>query len=74
MSYITKTIRLTGTSENSIEEAVTTALGRASSALEDVMTFRVVEIEGTVDASGTPAEYSVTLDVAFVVRESVVEH
>ena len=74
MSLITKTVRLSGSSKNSIEEAITAVLGRAVSTLEDVQTFRVVELEGTVDESGVPAQYSVTLDIAFVVRESAVEH
>lgn len=74
MGYITKTVRLSGSSENSIEEAITAVLGRAASTLEDVQTFRVVDVEGTVDESGVPSAYSVTLDITFVVRESAGEH
>lgn len=74
MGAITKTVRLSGSSPNSIEEAIAAVLGRASSTLEEVVSFKVVDLEGTVDTSGVPAEYSVTLDIEFVVKESAAEH
>ncbi len=74
MGFITKTVRLSGSSQYSIEDAIASVLGRAANTLKDVQAFRVVELGGTVDESGVPAEYSVTLDVTFVVRESAAEH
>ncbi len=64
---ITKTVRLAGRASN-IEDAITTVLGRAAQTVEQVVTFRVVEIGGTVDAAGVPTGYEVTVDVTFTVR------
>ncbi|MBT8241820.1 MAG: dodecin family protein [Acidimicrobiia bacterium] len=67
---ITKTVRLTGGSPDSIEDSVNGVLGRAAETLSDIQSFRVVEVGGTVDSSGAPSEYTVTLDITFVVKES----
>ena len=45
-------------------------LGRAAETLSEIQSFKVVEVGGTVDSSGAPADYTVTLDITFVVRES----
>ena len=74
MGFVTKTVRLSGTAEDSIEGAIAAVLGRAAGTLQDVRVFRLVELEGTVDESGVPSGYSVTLDVTFNVRESAAEH
>jgi flavin-binding protein dodecin len=67
---ITKTVRLTGSSAATIEEAIAGVLGRAAETLQDIQNFTVVDIAGTVDPSGIVAEYRVTLDITFVVKES----
>ncbi len=67
---ITKTVRLSGTCPDSIEDAIAGVLGRAAETLSDIQSFRVVEVGGTVDSSGAPSEYNVTLDITFVVKES----
>jgi flavin-binding protein dodecin len=71
MTPITKTIRLSGGSERSIEDAVSTVLGRAALTIRDVLSFEIVNVGGTVSDSGVPAEYNVTLDITFTVRESL---
>ena len=71
MQSITKTIRLSGGSEHSIEDAVSTVLGRAALTISDIQSFDIVNAGGTVSPSGVPAEYTVTLDITFTVRESV---
>lgn len=71
MQPVTKTIRLSGGSERSIEDAVATVLGRAALTISDVRSFEIVSVGGTVSDSGVPAEYSVTLDITFTVRESL---
>jgi flavin-binding protein dodecin len=71
---ITKTVRVSGSSELSIEDAIVGILGRASETIEEIRSFRVVEVEGLVEGSGIPAEYTVTLDIRFVVKESPTEH
>lgn len=70
MDQITKTVRLSGSASDSIEDAVAAVLGRAALTLEEIQSFEVVSLSGSVDASGVPAEYHVTLDVTFAVRES----
>ena len=74
MGPITKTVRVSGSSPRSIEDAITGILGRAAETLEDIKSFKVVVVEGTVDQSGAPSEYTVTLDIRFVVKESAAEH
>lgn len=69
MSYITKTVMLSGTSPHSMEEAISVVLARASETIEEIQRFTVEQLGGTVDAAGLP-EYSVTLAITFVVRES----
>ena len=73
MAGITKTIRLSGGSERSIEDAVATVLGRAAETIADIRSFEVVTLGGAVSASGVPASYEVTLDITFGVRDSVHE-
>jgi hypothetical protein len=71
MSRISKTIRLSGGSPDSIEDAIATVLARAALTITDIVRFEVVSIAGSVDAAGAPAHYEVTLDVTFGVKESV---
>ena len=74
MGPITKTVRVSGSSPRSIEDAIAGILGRAAETLVDIKSFKVKEVEGTVDRSGAPAEYTVTLDIRFVVKETAAEH
>ncbi len=71
MSMITKTVRLSGGSPGSIEDAVRTVLARAATTIDEITEFAVVSVRGSVDESGVPTEFSVTLDVTFAVKESV---
>jgi flavin-binding protein dodecin len=71
---ITKTVRLSGSSPRSIEDAISGILGRAAETLEEIKSFKVIGVEGEVDQSGAPSEYTVTLDIRFVVKESAAEH
>lgn len=74
MGPITKTVRVSGSSSRSIEDAIIHILGRAAETLEEIRSFRVVEVEGIVGESGAPTEYTVTLDLRFTVKESPSEH
>lgn len=74
MGPITKTVRLSGSSHQSIEDSISGILGRAAETLEEIKSFKVISVEGEVDRSGAPSEYTVTLDVLFVVKESAAEH
>jgi flavin-binding protein dodecin len=71
MEPITKTIRLSGGSERSIEDAISTVLGRAALTIKDIHSYEVVRVGGTVSDSGVPATHTVTLDITFGVRESI---
>ncbi len=70
---VTKTVRLTA-GARTIEEAITTALARAAETTEGILSFKIIEVSGKVDDSGVPAEFHVTVDVTFTVRESAVRH
>ena len=65
---IRKTVRLSGDS-GTIEDAISTVLGRAALTIDRIESFRVVDIAGDVAASGVPTGYRVTLDITFEVRE-----
>lgn len=71
MSDITKTVTLSGSSTDSIEDAVRTVLARAALTIEGIERFDLVNVWGEVDPSGVPSLFTVTLDITFVVRESV---
>lgn len=73
MSSITKTIRLSGKAEGSIEDAVRTVLARAATTITDIHEFTIVKVGGEVDDSGTPTYFSVTLDITFGIKDPV-EH
>ena len=73
MSSITKTIRLSGKAEGSIEDAVRTVLARAATTIADIHEFTIVKVGGEVDDSGTPTYFSVTLDITFGIKDPV-EH
>lgn len=68
---ITKTIRLTGSSPDSLEDAVRTVLARAAATIADIARWDLVRTGGKVDDSGVPTEFEVTIDVTFGIRESV---
>lgn len=73
MSSITKTIRLSGKASGSIEDAVRTVLARASATIHDIQHFEVVKVGGSVDSSGAPTVFTVTLDITFGIKDPV-EH
>ncbi len=68
---ITKTVRLGGSSSDSIEDAVRTVLARAAVTIDEITRFDLKDVSGTVDAAGVPTSFDVVVDVTFVVKESV---
>ena len=68
---IKKTVRLTGNSPDSMEDAVRTVLARAAATISDITRWDLVEAGGRVDESGVPTEFEVTIDVTFGIREAV---
>jgi flavin-binding protein dodecin len=73
MSSITKTIRLSGQADGSIEDAVRTVLARAASTISDIQKFEIVKVGGRVDNSGAPTSFKVTVDITFGIKDTV-EH
>lgn len=71
MSSITKTIRLSGKADGSIEDAVRTVLARAATTIQDIQSFKVVRVGGEVDSSGAPTVFSVTVDITFGIKDPV---
>jgi dodecin len=63
-----KIIELVGSSTTSIEDAIQTAVGRASSTLQNVRWFEVTETRGHVE-NGRVTHYQVTLKLGFTLKE-----
>jgi flavin-binding protein dodecin len=62
-----KVIELVGSSPTSIEDAIQSAVGRASSTLENVRWFEVTETRGHVEG-GRVTHYQVTLKLGFTLK------
>ena len=60
-------IELTGTSANSMEEAVQNAIARAGESMRMMRWFEVTETRGTID-NGRVAEWQVTVKIGFHVE------
>jgi flavin-binding protein dodecin len=63
-----KVIELTGTSPTSIEEAVQSALSKASATIREMRWFEVIEIRGAIDQDKV-AQWQVTLKIGFAVED-----
>ena len=63
-----KKIELTGTSTTSLEEAISTAVSRASKTVRNMRWFEVVETRGRI-VDGAVAEWQVTLKVGFAMDD-----
>jgi flavin-binding protein dodecin len=68
---ISKTVRLSGGSPDSIEDAIRTVLARAAVTIRDITRFDVAHVSGQVDSAGVPTDFEVVLDITFKVRESM---
>ena len=65
--HVYKLIELTGTSTNSIEEAVSRAIQRAHKTIKNLSWFEVVETRGSIN-KGKVNHWQVTLKVGFAVE------
>ena len=63
-----KLVELAGSSSTSIDDAVETAIARASKTLRNIHWFQIVETRGTV-ASGKVERWQVMLKVGFTLEE-----
>ena len=67
--HVYKVIELVGTSETSIEDAVQTAVSRASKTLKNLRWFEVAKVTGHLE-DGKIGHYQVTLKVGFTLDGS----
>ena len=65
--HVYKATELVGTSTKGIEDAVQTALSRASKTLRNLRWFQVVESRGTVE-DGKVGHWQVTVKVGFTLE------
>lgn len=63
-----KKVEIIGTSKNSIEDAINSALHKAHNSLERLSWFEVGEVRGHVGDDGKANEYQVILKVAFQLK------
>lgn len=69
---VEKTIQLTGTSTNSIEDAVNIAVSRAAVTIDSIRQVRVLDITAAVE-NGAVARWRVKLDLSFTVQDRLHE-
>ena len=67
-SHVYKHIELTGSSTTSIEDAVGTAIAKASSSVRNIHWFEVIETRGQVE-NGKVAQWQVTIKVGFTLED-----
>lgn len=63
-----KLIELVGSSPNSVEEAVNSALGKASNTVSNMRWFEVCDIRGNIE-NGQVAHWQVTVKVGFTLKD-----
>lgn len=66
--HVYKKVELVGSSPDSIEDAVNTALARAHQTLRNMRWFEVVETRGQI-VDGNAAHWQVTIRVGFTLDE-----
>ena len=67
--HIYRVIELVGTSEESIEDAISSAIGRANSTLRNLRWFEVVRTSGHI-TDGEVKHYQVTMKVGFTMEDA----
>jgi flavin-binding protein dodecin len=65
--HVYKTIEITGTSRTSSEEAVRTAIQKASTTVKNLRWFRVTETRGSIDG-GRIDHWQVTMQIGFTLE------
>ena len=66
-NHVYKILELTGSSPSSIEDAVNTAIGKASASVRNMQWFEIVETRGHIQ-DGKVAHWQVTLKVGFTLE------
>jgi len=68
LDHVYKHLELTGSSTSSIEDAVQTAITRASKTIRNMHWFNVIETRGHIE-DGKVAHWQVTIKVGFTLEE-----
>ena len=66
--HVYKSIELTGSSPTSIEDAVQTAIAKASKTMRNIHWFQVLETRGVI-ADGKVAHWQVTVKIGFTLED-----
>ena len=66
--HVYKSIELTGSSPTSIEDAVQTAIAKASKTMRNIHWFQVMETRGVI-ADGKVAHWQVTVKIGFTLED-----
>jgi flavin-binding protein dodecin len=66
-NHVYKTLELTGSSPSGIEDAVSTAIAKASETVRNMQWFEIVETRGHIQ-DGKVAHWQVTLKVGFTLE------
>lgn len=66
-NHVYKTLELTGSSATGIEDAVNTAIAKASETVRNLQWFKVVETRGHIE-DGKVAHWQVTLQIGFTLE------
>jgi flavin-binding protein dodecin len=66
--HVYKLVELVGSSEKSIEDAISNAIARAHGTVRNLRWFEVVQVRGHVE-DGKVAHYQVTLKVGFTMED-----
>ena len=69
---VEKTIALTGTSTNSIEDAVTLAISRATVTIDSIRSVHIEDVSATVE-NGSVAQWRVKITLSFAVQDKLHE-
>lgn len=69
MEHVYKVVELVGSSSTSIEDAINTAISRASETLRNLRWFEVLQTRGHIE-NGRTVHFQVTLRVGFTLEES----
>lgn len=67
-NHVFKLIEITGTSSDGIDDAIQSAIVRASQTVRNMQWFEVVEIRGRIDESHVN-QWQVTLKIGFSLEE-----
>ncbi|MEX2493871.1 MAG: dodecin [Nitrospirales bacterium] len=68
MEHVYKIITLTGTSTQSMEDAINRAIDKASKTVQNLRWFKVTETRGDIDHNRV-AHWQVTLDLGFTLED-----